>query len=173
MVKQIIHFSVLFLALVFLQVLVGNHICLFDVATPALFIYFIIRLPITMPTNWILTLSFFIGLCIDIFSDTPGMNALAAVIIGGLRIPVIRLYVPRREEISDPIPSLNSFGVTVYLRYILTITLCFCFVIAFIESFIIKDILKFVLRIIGSTALTTVIILGMDGIVNLGNGKRL
>ena len=67
----------LFIVVVFLQVTIGNNIHLLGVAIPFLYIYFIIRLPLSLSVNWTLTLAFILGLVIDIFSNTPGMNALA------------------------------------------------------------------------------------------------
>ena len=72
MAKRILHYCVLFVVLVFVQVLVCNNICIFNVATPFIFVYFLIRLPIDMRINWVLTLSFLTGLIVDVFSDTQG-----------------------------------------------------------------------------------------------------
>lgn len=76
MTKSIVQFSLLFVILVLAQAIVFNNICLFNVAVPFVFIYFIISLPITLSTNWVLTLSFLAGLSVDIFANTQGMNAL-------------------------------------------------------------------------------------------------
>lgn len=69
------------LILLLAQVIVLNHVCLFGVAVPFAFIYVLLRLPVTMNQNWVLTVAFFMGLLIDIFSDTQGMNALACTIL--------------------------------------------------------------------------------------------
>ncbi len=59
MSKELIKYALIFLALVLSQVVVFNHICLFGMAIPLVFIYFIIKLPITLGVNWLMTLSFF------------------------------------------------------------------------------------------------------------------
>ena len=74
MSKTVLKFILLGIILVLAQVIVFNHICLFNVAVPLVFIYLILRLPITLSLNWLLTISFFLGLIVDIFSDTYGMN---------------------------------------------------------------------------------------------------
>ncbi len=51
MTKSIVQFSLLFVILVLAQAIVFNNICLFNVAVPFVFIYFIISLPITLSTN--------------------------------------------------------------------------------------------------------------------------
>ena len=52
----------LFIVVVFLQVTIGNSIHLLGVAIPFLYIYFIIRLPLSLSVNWTLTLAFILGL---------------------------------------------------------------------------------------------------------------
>ena len=111
MTKQIIQFSILFVILTFVQVLVCNNISIFNIATPFIFIYFLVRLPITISTNWMLTLSFLSGLIVDIFSDAQGMNALACTLLAVARNPIIRLYVPRHDEITDTVPSIKALAL--------------------------------------------------------------
>lgn len=95
MSKTTLQFLLLGFILVLAQVIVFNHICLFNMAVPMVFFYLIIRLPITLSVNWLLTIGFFLGLTVDIFSDTYGMNALACTVEAMLRRPILRLYVPR------------------------------------------------------------------------------
>jgi rod shape-determining protein MreD len=90
----------LFIVVVFLQVTIGNNIHLLGVAIPFLYIYFIIRLPLSLSVNWTFTLAFILGLVIDIFSNTPGMNALACTVVAFLRKPILNLYTPRAIEVT-------------------------------------------------------------------------
>lgn len=73
MSKEVVKFAILFLMMVLAQVLICNHIAIFNVAIPIIFIYFIIRLPISMGKGLLFTLAFIIGLAVDILSDTPGV----------------------------------------------------------------------------------------------------
>ena len=110
----------LFIVVVFLQVTIGNNIHLLGVAIPFLYIYFIIRLPLSLSVNWTLTLAFILGLVIDIFSNTPGMNALACTVVAFLRKPILDLYTPRGEDYSESEPSIRNFGMSLFVRYVLT-----------------------------------------------------
>jgi len=154
----------LFIVVVFLQVTIGNSIHLLGVAIPFLYIYFIIRLPLSLSVNWTLTLAFILGLVIDIFSNTPGMNALACTVVAFLRKPILNLYTPRGEDYSESEPSI---------RYVLTFSLCFCTLLFVIESFSFFDIGRLVLRVLASTILTFLVILGMDSLTKSGREKRL
>lgn len=48
MTKEILKFALLSVILVLCQVIVFNHICLFGVAVPLVFIYSLIRLPLNL-----------------------------------------------------------------------------------------------------------------------------
>lgn len=171
--KTVIQFVILGLALILAQVIVFNHICLFNVAVPMVFIYFILRLPITMPVNWVLTVSFFAGLMVDIFSDTQGMNAMACTILAICRKPIFRLYVPREEDVTRPEPSMHTLGKDVYIKYLLTATLLYCILIFTIEAFTFFNPLRLGLRIICSTLLSALLMLGIDSLMTPRSEKRL
>ena len=83
MTKTVIQFILLFIVLTVLQ-LVCNKIVLWGVAMPVVFIYLILRLPVNLHGGWVLTIAFFSGLIIDIFDNTPGMNALACTLMAAV-----------------------------------------------------------------------------------------
>lgn len=173
MSKTALQFIILGLILVLAQVIVFNHICLFNVAVPMVFIYLIIRLPITLSLNWVLTIGFFFGLLVDVFSDTYGMNALACTVLSMLKRPVLRLYVPREEDLTRPEPSMLSLGTGVYMKYLLSMTLIYCALIFIIEAFTFFNPLQLVLRIVFSTLLSLCLMLGIDSIMTPRSEKRL
>lgn len=173
MSKTALQFILLGFILVVAQVVVFNHICLFNVAVPMVFFYLIIRLPITLSTNWLLTISFFLGLIVDIFSDTYGMNALACTIVAMFRRPILRLYVPREEDLTRPEPSMYSLGTAAYLKYLLTMTLLYCTLIFLIEAFTFFNPLQLVLRIVTSTALSMALMVAIDSLMTTRSEKRL
>ena len=78
LLKGIIAFAVLLLV----QVLVFNHIHLFNCATPLLYVY----MPMLFSRNnsrWVvLLLSFFMGMAIDVFQNTPGVAMATMTFIG-------------------------------------------------------------------------------------------
>ena len=173
MSKTTLQFILLGLILVLAQVIVFNHICLFNVAVPMVFIYLIIRLPITLSLNWTLTVGFFLGLVVDVFSDTYGMNAIACTVLAMLKRPVLRLYVPREEDLTRPEPSMLSLGTAGFMKYLLTMTLIYCTLIFLIEAFTFFNPLQLVLRIIFSTLLSMFLMLGIDSIMTPRSEKRL
>ena len=173
MSKTILQFILLGLVLVLTQVIVFNHICIFNVAVPMVFIYLIVRLPITLSINWVLTISFGLGLIVDIFSDTYGMNTVSCTVLGMVRRPVLRLYVPREEDLTRPEPSILSLGIAVYIKYLLSMTLIYCTIVFVIEAFTFFNPLQLVLRIVFSTLLSMLIMLGIDSLMTPRSEKRL
>ncbi len=173
MSKTILQFVVLFIVMLLAQVTIFNHIVLFNVAMPIVFIYFIIRLPITLNINWVLTLAFILGFSVDIFSDTQGMNALACTILAAIRKFIFRLYFPREDDLTIPIPSIRSLGMGIYIKYLFSIVLAYCAFIYIIEAFTFFNPLQLILRIISSTAITFLLLLGIDSLMLSRREKRL
>lgn len=163
----------MFIIMVLAQVIIFNHLCLFNVATPLLFIYFIIRLPLSLNINWLITLSFIIGLVIDIFSDTYGTHALSCTILSVLKRPIFKLYTPNDESLLGIQPSIKTLGLNVYFKYVITFSLFYSFVLFLIESFTFFNPLWLILKIIGSAILTSILIVGIDSIISKQSEKRL
>ena len=83
-IEVIRHFFT-FLILCLVQALVLNHINLLGCATPLLYVYFIMLFRRNFPKWAILLWSFFIGLCLDVFSNTPGVAAASSTFLGLLQ----------------------------------------------------------------------------------------
>lgn len=164
--RNIALFSIIFIVTALLQVLIFNHIILFNVAIPFVFILFIIRLPINFNLNLLYTLSFLLGLIIDIFSDTPGVNALSSLITAALRRSVFFAYVTRDDRTVEVTPSISELGWGTYMKYLITITAIFCFINFSIEYFSFNSVREILIMTLSSTALSFVIILAADSLLS-------
>lgn len=173
MTKATIHLILLFVVLTIAQAVIFNNICLFGVAVPLVFIYMIIKLPVSLNPSWNVTVAFLLGLIIDIFSNTQGLNALACTIIAPLRLPVLHLYFSRDEEITGGEPSARSMGFLPFFKYALTLTLIYCTLYFLIEAFTFHNVGRLFLKIIGSTILTFIIIIAIDTLTVRSREKRL
>ena len=173
MSKTLLKLIFLAIILIIVQVVGLNHFCLFGVAMAFAYIYLIIHLPLDLNQNWVLTVAFFTGLIIDIFSDTLGMCCLSCTILAALRKPVLRLYLPREEELTDPCPSMANIGTSVFVRYSLTMALLYCVCLYLIDAFSFFQPVRLALRIVGSTLLTWIVLLAVDSIVSRSDEKRL
>lgn len=81
-----------FIILVLLQVLVLNHIHFEQYATPLFYIYFLLKIDSDNSRKGLMLWAFSLGLCIDIFSNTPGLNAATAVCTAFCRPWILRLF---------------------------------------------------------------------------------
>ncbi len=173
MTKTILKFVVLFVVLVLCQVIVFNHLVLWGVAVPLVFIYWILKLPVTLNVNWTMTFAFLMGFLIDIFSDTRGMNSLACTILAVARMPVLRLFFPREYDLTDPEPSIRSLGPAVYMKYLISTVVLYCMVFFIVESMTFFNISRLILCITGSSILTFILILALDSLTSKKREKRL
>ena len=168
MAKEILKYALMFLLLVLCQVLVFNHICIFNVAIPLVFIFFVLKLPLNLGINNVMTLSFLMGLVIDTFSNTYGVNALCCTLLAVSRTPVLHLYLPRQEDLPNPEPSARNLGLGVFSKYALTLCLLYAVMYFLVESFTVFNLWLTLLRVVCSAMLTFVIVLAIDGFCNSG-----
>ena len=160
--KDVIIFTLLFIIMVVVQVLICNHIAIFNVAVPIIFIYFIIRLPISLGNGALFSLSFLLGLCVDIFSDTPGVNALACTLLSGLKRPVFYAYIPKDDKTKILTPSVSSMGVAVYCKYLISMVAIYCLLAFSIEYFNFANVKDIVILAASSSVLTFISLLAID-----------
>jgi len=163
MSKTAIQQIFLFILLVFLQIWLFNNIFLFGVATPFVYLYFTLKLPIKMNRNIVLILSALIGLTIDLLGSTLGLNMFVMVIVGFLRFYLLKLFAPR-DVYEDYIPSFATFGNFMFVRYVGILTLIHVTILHLMEAFTLFDPVNLLLRILGSFILTVLLICAFEGI---------
>ena len=158
MSKTIVNALLLLLVLVPAQAVIFNNLAVFGVALPLVFIYVLITLPVTTGANLVLTIGFLSGLAVDVFSDTPGLNALACTVLAFMRRPVLHLYLPLDDELGPAPLGLRSLGPENYLKYMLTMVLLYCFLVFTVEAFELFNLRLWILRIVCSTIYTFIFI---------------
>ena len=154
MIITYIHRIGWFIGLVLLQVLILNSVHIAGYATPFLYIYFILKFSSGTSRNELMLWAFFFGLTIDIFSDTPGMNAAATV---------LRLFTPR-DNLDSIIPSFKSMGITPFLKYTTASVFVHSLALLSIEFFSFTSIWLLLLRVLLCTILTVTCIIAIEGI---------
>ncbi|MBD5276416.1 MAG: rod shape-determining protein MreD [Bacteroides sp.] len=158
MTKTILNALLLLVLLVPAQAVIFNNLALFGVALPLVFIYVLISLPVTLATNWVLTIGFLSGLAVDVFSDTPGLNAFSCTVLAFVRRPVLRLYVPQDEELGAVSLGLQSLGQENYLKYMISMVVLYCTLVFTIEAFELFNLRLWALRIVCSSLYTFVFV---------------
>ena len=152
-----------FILLLLTQVLVLNRIHLFDCATPMLYVYIMLRFRRNYPRWGILVWGFTIGLCIDIFSNTPGVAAASLTLLGLLQPYILMLFV-QRDSPDDLQPSMNTLGVGNFIYYTIIVVLLYCTVFLTFETFNFFNWIQWLEGVGGSTAITVAIILVIENL---------
>lgn len=99
-----------FVILIFLQVIIFNNINLFGYVNPYPYLLFILLFPVNGNKNALLIGSFFLGLTIDMFSNSDGIHAMASTILAFIRPNIFRFsfgisYEYQTVRIADKISS--------------------------------------------------------------------
>ena len=92
------------------HVLLISRLVLFDLGWCFLYLGFLLFLPLATPIVVQLLLAFAMGLTMDIFSDTGGLHAAAAVLVGFVRPWVLRLLTPRDGYDSADAVNVHQMG---------------------------------------------------------------
>ncbi|ETD16526.1 MULTISPECIES: rod shape-determining protein MreD [Prevotellaceae] len=152
-----------FILLLLTQVLVLNRIHLFHCATPMLYVYIMLLFRRNYPRWGILVWGFTIGLCIDIFSNTPGVAAASLTLLGLLQPYILMLFV-QRDSPDDLQPSMNTLGVANFTYYTIIVVLLYCTVFLTFETFNFFNWIQWLEGVGGSTAITVAIILVIENL---------
>ena len=158
MIRQVSRYFLQFLVLVLLQVFILNNVQLGGFVNPYIYILFIILLPVNTPKWLLLVLGFVLGLSIDLFAHTPGMNSSASVFLAFIRPYILEIVAPREGYEKDSSPRIKIYGFTWFLRYAFIMVLAHHFVLFYIEVFRFSDFFLTFSRVILSTIFSTLLI---------------
>lgn len=158
---QALHRVVWFVVLVLVQTQILNHVHIMGYATPMVFIYYILVLNSEISRKTILLQAFVLGLCVDIFSNTPGMNAASATLLAFARRFLLQMQM-LRETTDDYEPGIRSMGVGAFLRYVSSATLLFIIAVRLTDVFNFQHATGLALRIVTDTVMTVVCIMCVD-----------
>jgi len=108
----------LFLLLIFLQVFLLNNISLTKFGININFyVLLILVLPFEIP-GWLLLLTAFsLGLSLDIFADTGGVNAASLLFVAFFRPLVLKILHPRDGYLPDTKPGISNYGFLWFFKY--------------------------------------------------------
>ena len=160
---RLVNRLVMFVVLLLAQVLVLNHVWLLNVATPLLYVYFAITFPRNTEKGEVLGWCFFLGLLIDIFSNTPGLAAGTLTLIGMTQTYLVELFVPR-DSVENLEVSAATLGWGKFSMLSGILTLIYCLLFFILEAFNFFDWQLWILRAVFSTVLTLLLMLAIESV---------
>ena len=159
------------IGLTLLQVLFLNRICLFGYVTPLFYIWLIIKFDSSMKRYSTLLWAFFLGLIIDLFSGTPGLNAASATLLAMFQPGFVKLFVSLdRHDVL--VPGSASMGGRQFAGYILLMIALHHTVYYILRSIPLGDWTVIVLKVVFSTLLTFILMLVTERVLNGPANKR-
>lgn len=116
----------------------------------------IIILPVNTPAALVVSLSFFMGLGVDFFYDSPGVHTGALVLMGFLRATVLNTLAPRTGYAVEDTPLrirpadywYYFYAGVLMLIHLLMYYLLVYFSLSFLLTILIKTILTFLLSML-------------------------
>jgi rod shape-determining protein MreD len=150
-----------FVLLALVQELIFSQIHLFGYATACIYLIFLLKLPRHTSRNELLIWSFLFGLIVDIFCNTPGINAAAATAMGFVRNTILAIFTQKGIP-DDFIPGVRSIKWGGYIVYSLICIAIFYTILFAIELFTIGHLTTLFLSVIGSTLLTMLFVIVIE-----------
>ena len=127
-----------FVGLLLLQILVFDNIRLGNYIHPYVYVLFVMLLPFDMPKWQLVIVGFLVGMVVDIFSGTPGLNAAATVFMAFAR-PYIIGITTRKSDIEEKTePSVTEMGLKWFVVYAILLLVLHNLFLFWLEAFSVK-----------------------------------
>lgn len=148
-----------FIVLILLQILVLNNIKFDGYLNPYFYILFILLLPLETP-NWLLLFSaFLLGICIDVFMKSIGINAAATVLVAFIRPGLIK-YLSARKDIEPNMQAgIKDFGFRWFFSYSLVMIFVHNFVLYFLDIFSFNGFFTTLYKVVLGTVFTLFLVI--------------
>ena len=151
-----IYYIFLFIVLVLLQVFVLNNILLLGYVNPYIYIAFVFFYPLKKERFLFLTLAFLLGLTIDVFSDSGGINAFATLFIAFVRLFFVRLIF-KKTELDYPLFKIQEEPFGKVFNYVVILTLVHHFILFSLANFSFSNFTEVIINTLFSSGFTLIL----------------
>lgn len=158
MIKVYFKHIILLIALTLLQVFVFNKFQVSGYINPYIYIYFILVLPLSTPGWLLLLVGMISGFSVDMFANTIGMHASAALFLAFVRPYVLASISPREGFDSASIPSASEYGMIWFLKYTIIMVLIHHLALFMVEVWSFSHFIGTLLRWVVSSFFSILII---------------
>ncbi len=166
--------SARFILLLLIQIIILNEIPpIHQFITPYLYFIFILWLPFGTSRIATTLLGFAIGYTLDMFTNTPGLHAAAASLVGYLRPTILNILLA--QEVSEELnkePSIGTMGWGPFMIYLFSITFIHHFYLVLLEWLQFGDFGYFIGKVIFTSLMSMLLILLAELLLNRRKLKR-
>ena len=166
--------SARFILLLLIQIIILNEIPpIHQFITPYLYFIFILWLPFGTSRIATTLLGFAIGYTLDMFTNTPGLHAAAASLIGYIRPTILNILLAQEvsEELSKE-PSIGTMGWGPFMIYLFSITFIHHFYLVLLEWLQFGDFGYFIGKVFFTSVMSMLLILLAELLLNRRKLKR-
>lgn len=139
--------------LLLIQILLLRNLSFYNIATPFVYILFLLLLPFGIPNLLLYLIAFITGLTLDAFYDTLGVHTAACVALAFVRILFISVTI-NRDGFDEPEPTLGNMGIKWFIIYALLCTFAHHLALFFLETFRLSEFAYTLLRCLFSGIFT-------------------
>ena len=148
-----------FIILILVQVTILDNINFGGYVNPFLYVYFILLLPFEIP-GWLLLISaFMMGISIDMFENTMGINAAASVLMAFFRPVVLKSISSGKDYEKTEKPSISGFGFSWFFTYSLILIFIHHLTLFYLEVFRFAHFFATFQRVVLSTIFTLILVI--------------
>lgn len=147
-----------FVILILIQGIIIGQIQASRYAVPLIYVIFLLKLPSDTGRKELLLYAFFIGLGVDVFGNTPGLNATASLWLAMAR-PLLLRWQTSRDAAESFVPGIRSMHFGPYLRYVLPSVLLHAFVLNFVDAFSVARMQQILFATAADTLATVILIM--------------
>ena len=146
-----------FFLLILIQVTVLNGINFGGFINPQIYILYVILFPYyNKNKGYLLLSSFFLGISIDFFMNSGGINAFSLTLIAYLRQDIFNMIIGKQDK-NESI-SFHDIPVAKSITYITILSSIHITTMYWLENFSFEELVPMFVRIFFSTIYSTVII---------------
>lgn len=155
--NSILKIGIRFVFLVLLQVILLNNIFFLGYINPMIYILFVFLFPILKDRAVLLLLSFFLGLSIDFFSNSGGINAGATLFIAYFRLPILHIIL-KKSEFDYLLFNIKNLTFTQSVSYIFLLTFIHHLIVYSLEYYKLEGFIFIIGKATISSVFTAILI---------------
>lgn len=161
--RESLHIALRFITLLLLQVLIFNNINFLGYINPHIYLLFVFLYPLEKERVNFLFISFLLGLSVDFFSNSGGINAAATLFIAYIRLPLLKLLL-NKQDLDFKLFKLIGEPIVKVVVFISILSLAHHFIVLYLDYFSYKFLKTILFKTI-TTGLATILICTLSLII--------